>query len=41
MTLDDKVRLGMAALGGASIILTALGLHVGPLATGAIGGVGD
>lgn len=37
MTLDEKVRYGMMAVGGASIVLTALGVHVGPLmvATGA------
>jgi len=41
MTLDEKVRLGIAALGGASMFLSALGLHIGPISTGAIGGVGD
>ncbi len=39
MTLDEKVRYGMVALGGASIVLTALGLHVSPL--GFVGGAGD
>jgi hypothetical protein len=39
MTLDEKVRYGMMALGGASVVLTALGLHLGPL--NIVGGAGD
>ena len=31
MTLDEKIRLGMVALSGASIVFASLGLHVGPL----------
>jgi len=31
MTIDDKVRYGMMALGGASLVLTAMGLHISPL----------
>ncbi len=31
MTLDEKVRLGMAALTGASLVFAALGLHISPL----------
>lgn len=31
MTLDEKVRYGMLALTGASIVFAALGLRVGPL----------
>jgi hypothetical protein len=31
MTLDEKVRLGMVALTGASIVFASLGLHIGPL----------
>lgn len=41
MTLDEKVRYGMLAVGGASIVLAALGLHVGPLTNGPAGGAGD
>jgi hypothetical protein len=32
MTLDEKIRYGMVALTGASVVLTTLGLHVNPLA---------
>lgn len=39
MTLDEKVRYGMIALGGASVVFTALGLSVTPLA--AMGGAGS
>ena len=38
MTLDEKVRYGMLALGGATLVFTAMGLHVGPLET--LGGAG-
>lgn len=31
MTLDEKIRFGMLALGGASIVFASLGLNVGPL----------
>jgi hypothetical protein len=31
MTLDEKVRYGIMAVGGASLVLTALGLHLSPL----------
>lgn len=31
MTLDEKVRYGMVALGGASIVLATLGVHITPL----------
>jgi hypothetical protein len=31
MTLDEKIRYGMMALAGASVVLTALGIHVNPL----------
>jgi hypothetical protein len=31
MTLDEKIRYGMLALTGASIVFAALGLKVGPL----------
>lgn len=33
MTLDDRIRYGMMALGGATLVLTAMGVHVGPLDT--------
>ncbi len=38
MTLEEKIRYGMIALGGASVVFAALGLHVSPL--GANGGYG-
>lgn len=31
MTIDEKVRYGMMALGGASLILATLGVHITPL----------
>jgi len=31
MTPDEKVRYGMLALSGASIVFASLGLHLGPL----------
>jgi hypothetical protein len=31
MTLDEKVHLTMVALGGASLVFAALGLHASPL----------
>jgi hypothetical protein len=39
MTLDEKVRFGMLALTGASIVFASLGLHLGPLEI--IGGAGS
>jgi len=38
MTLDEKIRLGMVALGGASIVFATLGVHINPLDI--IGGAG-
>jgi hypothetical protein len=39
MTLDEKIRYGMVALTGASLVLTGLGIHVNPLAiAGGYGG---
>ena len=38
MTLDEKIRYGMVALTGASIVFATLGLKVGPLEV--IGGWG-
>ena len=38
MTIDDKIRYGMIALAGASLVLAALGVHVDPLRIG--GGYG-
>ena len=32
MTLEDKVRYGMMALGGASVVFATLGVHFSPLA---------
>jgi hypothetical protein len=31
MNIDEKVRFGILAVGGASLLLTAIGLHVSPL----------
>jgi len=31
MTLDEKLRYGMLALSGASLVFASLGLKVGPL----------
>ena len=39
MTLDEKVRYGMIALTGASFVLAALGLKLGPLDP--MGGMGS
>jgi len=38
MTLDEKIRYGMLALGGASVVFATLGLPAGPLDI--IGGFG-
>ena len=38
MTLDEKVRYGMVALAGASVIFATLGVHINPLDV--IGGAG-
>jgi hypothetical protein len=38
MTLDEKIRLGMVALAGASIVFASLGLTASPLEI--IGGFG-
>lgn len=40
MTIDEKVRYGMMALGGASVVFATLGLHVSPLAY-VVGSWGD
>jgi hypothetical protein len=32
MTLDEKIRYGMVAFTGASIVLTTMGLHLNPIA---------
>ncbi len=38
MTLDEKIRIGMVALSGATVVFAALGLHMGPLEiTGRVG----
>ena len=39
MTVDEKIRYGMMALTGSSVVLAAFGVHVNPLA--AIGGIGS
>jgi len=31
MTLDEKIRYGMVALAGASVVLATLGVHITPL----------
>ena len=38
MTLDEKIRYGMVALAGASVVLATLGVHISPLEI--IGGMG-
>ncbi len=38
MTLDEKIRYGMVALSGASVVLATLGVHFSPLEI--IGGMG-
>lgn len=38
MTLDEKIKYGMVAVTGASLVLTGLGVHVNPLIVG--GGYG-
>ena len=39
MTLDEKVRYGMLALTGASVVLATLGVHINPLeVAGGMGG---
>jgi len=38
MTLDEKIRYGMVALTGASIVFATLGVHINPLTV--IGGAG-
>jgi hypothetical protein len=38
MTLDEKIRYGMLALSGASLVFATLGLKIGPLE--AMGGFG-
>jgi hypothetical protein len=38
MTLDEKIRYGMMALTGASLVFASLGLKIGPLEI--IGGAG-
>ncbi|MGA2200048.1 MAG: hypothetical protein ABSG45_08940 [Nitrososphaerales archaeon] len=32
MTIDDKIRYGMIALTGSSVVLAAFGVHINPLA---------
>jgi len=31
MTLDEKIRYGMMALSGASLVFATLGVHINPL----------
>lgn len=31
MNLDEKIRLGMVALAGASIVFASFGVHISPL----------
>jgi hypothetical protein len=38
MTNDEKIRYGMIALTGSSVVLAAFGMHINPLA--AIAGIG-
>jgi hypothetical protein len=39
MTLDEKIRFGMVALSGASLVFATLGLHINALTVaGGMGG---
>ena len=39
MTLDEKIRYGMLALGGVSLVFATLGVHITPLEiAGGMGG---
>jgi hypothetical protein len=37
MSIDDKIRYGMIAVTGASVVLATLGVHVGPITTNQVG----
>lgn len=37
MTTDEKIRYGMMALGGASVVLAAFGVHINPAAVAGSG----
>ena len=41
MTIDEKIRYGMMAVGAASVVMATLGLHLGPLSEYMAGGAGD
>jgi hypothetical protein len=38
MTLDEKIRYGMVALSGTTIVMATLGIHINPLVV--LGGMG-
>lgn len=40
MTLDEKIRYGMVALAGASVVLATLGVHINPLEIAGGSGMG-
>jgi len=40
MTTDQKVRLGLMAVTGASVVLAGLGIHMSPLSADIAGGAG-
>jgi len=40
MTLDEKIRYGMIALTGASVVLATLGVHFNPLEIAGASGMG-
>ncbi len=40
MTLDEKIRYGMLALSGASLVFASLGLHAVPLEVAGGFGIG-
>jgi hypothetical protein len=40
MTTDQKVRLGLMAVTGASVVLAGLGIHMSPMAVEIAGGAG-
>jgi hypothetical protein len=41
MTIDEKVRYGLIAISGASVLLATIGVHLGPLDARIANGAGD
>ncbi len=38
MSTDDKIKFGMMALSGASVVLATMGVHLGPIEIQGFGG---